>query len=199
MSGTALAARGDPQEKFNRADQARARAMLLKKADFAPDTKVVQSTTPEQDFYCRALDESDLTLTGEAESPAFERGLTFVQSATQVYASVADANASWRRGRSRAGEKCARDEFRDSFATDGLTLESFARTPFPRLAQKSVAYRVIVSNPATGLRIFVDVVLLQQSRGHAAVLLGAGLSPFPRAEGVRLARIAAGKMARSMR
>jgi hypothetical protein len=199
-SGAALAGRGDPQKALNRADQARARAMLLKKVDLAPGARVVPSSTEEEDFYCKALDESDLTVTGEAETPSFERGPTFVQQTTQVYESVADANASRRRGTSTAGEQCARNEFRKYFAQRGVTLDSWARTPFPRFAQKSVAYRLVASNPAIGLRVVVDVVFLQQSRGQAAVLLGAaGSTPFPRAEGVRLARLVAGKMARAMR
>jgi len=60
LSGAALAGRGDPEKKITRADQARAKAMLLRKADFAPGVKATPPSRDESDFYCEALDQSDL-------------------------------------------------------------------------------------------------------------------------------------------
>ena len=44
-----------------------AKAMLLRKADVGPGFKASKPSDDEFDFYCEALDASDLVLTGEAE------------------------------------------------------------------------------------------------------------------------------------
>jgi len=95
LSATALADRGDPKRKITKVDQARAQAMLLRKADFPLDFRASPPPADVDDFYCKALDESDLTLHGEAESSEFERGLQFVSSLAQVYATVANASTAW--------------------------------------------------------------------------------------------------------
>ena len=60
VTGAALAGRGDPQKRIVPADQARAKAMLLRKSDSAVPYRVTR--LPDTgDFYCKALDESDLT------------------------------------------------------------------------------------------------------------------------------------------
>jgi hypothetical protein len=172
--------------------------MLLRKADLAPVYKSTPaSTSDDDDLYCKALDESDLTVTGDAESPDFELQTVFLSSTAQVYETAADANASWRRGTSAAGEKCIGDVFRREFAKQGIRVLGFRRLAFPRLAQRSVAYRLIAG--AQGVRVYFDVVVLQQSRAHAAVLLGSVLTPLPKAEEIRLARIVEGRMKTAMR
>ena len=104
VAGTALAARGDPQKQIRPADQARAKAMLLRPADFNPAfTARPSSSSGSGDFYCAALDESDLTLTGEARSHSFTATTEYVTSTAYVYVSRSDSNASWRRGTSAGG------------------------------------------------------------------------------------------------
>ncbi len=73
LSGVSLGARGDPKKRITPADQARARAMLLRKSDFSLAFRAGPASTGA-DFYCAALDESDLTVTGQAESPSFRAG-----------------------------------------------------------------------------------------------------------------------------
>lgn len=170
--------------------------MLLRKADLGPEFKATRSSSSD-DFYCRALDESDLTLTGEAESPNFQLLLVFASSLSQVYATVADSRTSWRRGTSAAGEKCVRDEFRRLFRSQGGILESFRRLAFPRLAEKSVAYRFVSS--VQGVPLYLDVVVLRHGRAQVALLLGSFRVPVPKGEEVRLARLLAGRMSVAMR
>ena len=123
--------------------------------------------------------------------------MEFVSSLSQVYESLADSNTSWRRGTSAAGDKCVRDEFRRQFQKEGIRLESFRRMAFPRFAERSIAYRLVASSQ--GVRVFFDVVVLQQSRGQAALLLGSALTPMPKAEELRLTRVIAGRIAKAMR
>jgi len=192
----ALAARGDPQKRIVPADQARARAMLLKQSDLAPGFRATPPTG-ESNTYCKALDDSDLTLTGEAESGAFAAPGVFLSSLGQVYESVADSNTSWGRGTSTAGERCAREELGKQFRGQGLVVQSFRRVAFPRLAERSASYRLVVAGQ--GLRVFVDVVVLKQGRAQAAVLFGSALAPFPKDVEVRLARIVERRARTAMR
>ena len=110
-AAVAAAGRGDPQRAITKADQARAKAMLLRRADFAAGVKATKPG-PDADLYCAALDESDLTLTGDADSPDFtqQTAATFIsiRSGASIYRTTAQALASWRRGTSAAGERCAR-------------------------------------------------------------------------------------------
>lgn len=191
----ALAARGDPVKQLVPADQARAKAMLVRTSDLGPGFKVSRSSA-EDDPYCKALDESALTLTGEAESPSFSRGVAFVSSGAQVYETQADANTSWRQGTSAAGEKCARNMFRSVLARQGGRLVSFHRLAFPHLAQRSIAYRAVATS--RGVSVYVDLVMLQRSRAQAGLFMGAALNPVPRSDEMQLANVVAGRMSNAM-
>lgn len=196
VTGSALAARGEPKKRITPEDQARAKAMLLKPADmpgYAATPPGGEAPTP----YCAALDESDLTLTGDAESADYTAGTTVVSSFAQVYSTRAHADASWRRGTSRAGQKCALTVVRKELAREGVRLESFGSVAFPSLAQGTIAYRAVASNG--GVRIVVDVVTLRRGRAHAALAFGSAVIPFDRKAQVRLARLVDARMASAMR
>ena len=199
-TGSALAAAGDPQKKLTPADQARARAMLLRKADLGLGYQSIPSGEPSFGA-CEALDESDLTLTGEAKTPTFSSGLLTVSTVAAVYESRSDANASWKRGTSRAGEACLRNNVRREFAKGGLKLLSLRRAVFPRLAQKTIAYRVALAGQSQGvtIRVYIDFVVLQQSRAQAAVFFGSAIDPLEMPERLRLARLVGARMAKAMR
>jgi hypothetical protein len=194
-SSIALAGRGDPQERFTPADQARAKSMLLRQADLDAGFRATP-ITERGDSYCKALDVSDLTLTAESVK-RFARGSVGILSLAQVYESPSDANASWRRGTSKAGEKCFGDALRRQLTSEGVRDVTFQRLAFPRLAQRSDAYRLV--GFVHGVPAFVDIVVVQQSRAHAALFMASVLQPVVKHEQVRLARIVAGRMAKSMR
>jgi len=195
-AGAALAARGDPQKKITPADQARAKAMLLRQSDFGPGFNA-ERAGGDYDYYCRALDESDLTLTGEAESPTFTAGFQGIGSASQVYASIANANTSWRRGTSSAGVACAAAAYRSLSRSEGVRFVSYRKIAFPSVAPRTVAYRWITS--ANGVRIYADLVFLMRSRAQAGVYFVSPVGPIERSEQVELARVVAGRMAKAMR
>jgi hypothetical protein len=199
-AGSASAARGDPQKELTPADQARARSMLLKRSDLGPGFKATRQSSVGGDLYCKALDESDLTVNGDAESPNFERGVVTASSAAQVYESLSDANTSWRRGTGAAGLRCARDVLRRGFAKAGIKLESYNPIPFPNVAQRTAAYRAVVSATSQGVkvRLVFDFVALMHSRAQAALFF-TGLAPIPRAELLQLARLTSLRMEKAMR
>jgi len=198
-SGAALAAKGDPQKRITPADQARAKAMLVRPAD-VPGARVLPAG-PDTDFYCKALDESDLTLTGEAEGPQLSLGASLVGSGAQVYESRADADASWRRSTGAAGVRCAATTVRREFAKQGARLVSLRKVAFPRVAGRTVVFRATLSTTTAqgDIPVYVDVIALMHSRAHASVLVGSALVVPPRAEELRLARLVAKRMTAAMR
>jgi hypothetical protein len=181
----ALAARGEPKDELDAKDMARARAIILKRTDLAPGFRATR--TGPGDGYCAALDESALTRSGKAESPAFVQGATFVSSRADIYRTVEDAETSWRQGVSPAGAQC----FREVLAGNGK-LPSFRRLSFPRLAAKTFAFR-LVGGGAT-----IDLVGVQQGRAQSVTLFVSGAGPLPRAEEVALSRLVAARLAKAM-
>jgi hypothetical protein len=151
----------------------------------------------DDDFYCKALDESALTITGDAESQDIMLGLRFVYSLSQVYQSRRDADLSWRQGTSAAGMSCLREEFRREVSGPNDRFVSFRRIPFPRVAARRVAFRGAAV--ARGVPFTIDVVFLTESRAQAALVAGGVSSALSRAEVERLARLLAGRMKTAMR
>jgi hypothetical protein len=191
----------DPQERFTKADQARARAMLLKPADVA-GRATSRPTGPEVHTTCRAIDESDLVLTGEAQTPAFDvSGLISFQSVAQVYRSAVHATASWKRGTSAAGFACLRAELRKLGPASGLQLYSLRRLSFPRIAQRTLAYRALYTGQAQGrlVRVYLDGIYLGHSRATAGIFISSAVGAFEQKDEVRLARLVAGRMTKALR
>jgi hypothetical protein len=204
VATAALAARGDPKKAITAADQARAKSMLLRRADLTAGFRAAPPSK-ESDPYCAATDESDLTETGEADSPEFTRETSttflFVASGASVYKTAADALTSWRRSTGAAGEACARRTLAAEIATSGLRLRTFGRASFPKLAPLTVAYRLTADIPAgsTTIRAYFDVVALQRGRAQTVLLVGSAPAAVARTETVALARTIAGRMTKAMR
>jgi len=207
VAGGALAARADhldPQERFTSADQARARAMLLKRADVSATTS--RPGGSETHTTCRGLDESDLVLTGEAHTPEFQlsghlSGLISFQSVAQVYRSAAHATASWKRANSAAGFACLRAEFRKLGSASGVQFYSLRRLRFPRAAQRTVAYRALYIGQPQGrpVRVYFDAIYLGHSRALAGIFIASAVGVFEQRDEARLARLVAGRMAKALR
>jgi hypothetical protein len=197
VSGAALAGRGDPRERLTPVDQKRARAMLLRPSDFGLAYRAIPPSSRASGFYCAALDESRLTITGKGQSPTFQGGVEFASSLSRVYRTAGEATTAWGLGTTPAGEACARKELESQFRTAGTRVVSFARMPFPRFAERSQRYRVVVESQ--GVRAFVDAIALKKGRAVVGLVLGSGLTPMPTAEEIRLTRSVARRMASAMK
>jgi hypothetical protein len=201
VAGAADAGRGDPREALTKADQARAKKMLLRASDLAPGF-VARRSGGDPDVYCAGVDESDLTITGKASSPQFtlvdSTRLFVVASTVRVYRSARHATTSWRRGTSAKGIRCARKIFG---SIPGGKLRSFRSQPFSRVAPRTAAYRLVMDLPAAGttIRTYSDVIVLQDGRSQAALWVLSGGRPLVRAELAAFARAIAGRMAMAMR
>jgi hypothetical protein len=194
-ASAAVAARGDPEKRIAPADQARARSMLLRRSDFAPAVRAVPGS--EAAHYCAALDESDLTLTGEAQSPDFITSLQDFGSSSEVYASTSDASTSWRRGTSSAGVACAAAGYRWLSRKQGVEFVSYRRASFPSVAPRTAAYRWIWVTGGT--RFVVDLVFMMRGRAQAGVFFLTPAASVEQAQEVGYARLVAGRMATAMR
>ncbi|HEY7732892.1 MAG TPA: hypothetical protein VH950_18590 [Gaiellaceae bacterium] len=205
-ASAALAANGDPQRRITAADQAKARSMLLRASDLTDGFASKPSSTSGGGPGCAALDESDLTLTGDASSPDFTRsgaGYVSVGSSAQLYRSVTDANASWRRGTSARALSCIAGYFRKLARKDaaGMRFVSVRRLDFPAVAPLTARFRVVFSAPAAGgsLRVYFEVVVLQRGRAQVSLLFGSAAAPVPQRDQVALAGVVSARMARALR
>ena len=97
---------------------------------------------------CSALDETDLTVTGDAASPDFRFAQRRRSSPSarrrQVYRTLREANTSWGRGSTAQTTTCLGDIVRLSAAPgQQVTLVSAKRVPFPSVSPKTAAYRIV--------------------------------------------------------
>lgn len=191
---TAVAGRGDPQEKLTAADNARARAIVLRIGD-VPGFKATPANPRDDTFYCRAVDESDLVLTGKAVSPDFSAPpLAGMGSHANVYESIADARASWRRVTSAAGRACMRRIA--EMALRGARIVSFETSALPHVGS-SIVFRLVWEGGSA--RVFTQLVLLQHRRAVSGFTLATIGKPARRAELIRLAGVMVGRMKTAMR
>jgi hypothetical protein len=198
-AGSAAADHLDPENRIRAADQARAKAMLLRSSDL-PGFQRQASPSRDTHLTCRALDESDLTVTGDAEAPSWSASVVVVTSTSTVYATAADAATSWRRGTSNDGQRCLREELGRQFGRQGARV-SLRRQSLPALAQRSAAYRLtlFVKEQGQSNYAFIDFVVIQQGRAVSGLVVGTALVQPDRALEVHLARTLAARMAKAMR
>lgn len=205
IPAVALAAATDPKKRITAADQAKARSILLKPADFAAGWKRVPST-PDPNPVCPGFnpDQSDLTLTGEAEAE-FEhaQGLASIASFSEVFVSKADAVKSWTRGDKPAVARCLGHFFREAVTERGtqVRIVSAGRMPFPKLAPRTSAFKVVarVTFTANGetqtVPFTVHFLVFGRGRGDTAISAvrpGAGL---PAADLRAFGKLLAGRLA----
>jgi hypothetical protein len=147
VPAVALAADTDPRKRFTAADQAKARSLVLKRTDFVTGWKR-SPASPESDLVCPGFnpDESDLTLTGEANGDfELSAGAAAAYSAGEVWASKSDALKSWARSNKPAVARCIGYFFRKSLETGDTTVKilSAGRMAFPKLAPRTAAFKVV--------------------------------------------------------
>jgi len=156
------------QVRFNKADQAAARAAVVRKADLGsgwgggatkPDTSSKMSCPgyePKQ---------SDLVLTGAAETVWGRSGVQ-LQSIAQVLESPAMVARDWQRTVvDPRALGCLRYILRQGL-TSHERLVSFQRVAFPHLARYTRLYRAVIEVRAQGqkVRVLADFVLVGRRR-----------------------------------
>ncbi len=206
---SALAGDGQPKKALTKTGQATARSVVLKRGDlgsgFASITRSKDDRNLPKGARCGPLDETDLTVTGDAASPDFRLAqapvFVTVGSTAQVYRTLREANTSWNRGSTRQTTTCLGDIIRLSAGPgQKITVVSAKKIPFPSVSPKTAAYRLVV-NVTIGanqrVRAYVDAVILQHGRIQSGLLFTSFGSPVGDPDRIALAKVVAGRMARA--
>jgi hypothetical protein len=208
LAPVAAAANGEPRKALTREGQKAARSVVLKRGDlgagFTTKARSKDDSLPKG-ARCGSLDESDLTVTGDAASPDFHfaKGAVFVTvgSTAQVYRTLREANASWRRGTSTQTTTCLADIVRLSAAPgQRITVISAKRVSFPAVSPKAVAYRLVLSiglGAGQSVRAYVDAVVLQHGRIQSGLLLTSIGRPVEDVDRLALASVLSARMAKA--
>jgi len=171
LSATALAADpGKEKIRFNAADQAAARAAVLRRSDLGPGwkggpTKPDLSSAPTCPNYHPK--QSDLVLTGAAESDFQRAGFDF-DSEVQVLQRARMVSLDWQRSVAAPGAlPCLRRYLTKTLGSRAKTL-SFRRLSFPHVAKYTAAFRGVLSVTVRGqdVRVVVDAVLVGRNRSE---------------------------------
>ena len=146
LSYTAGALADNPTVKITKADQARAVAALLHRADFGAGwtggpIKTRSLTAPD----CPGFDpkESDLVVTGHADARyVFEKGDVELDQDVQVLASAAAVKTDFARTISPKLGRCLALQLKK---LPHVVATSVARVPFPQTGSVSAVYRATIS------------------------------------------------------
>ena len=202
----AWAADGEPRKALTAKGKATAQSIVLKRGDLSAG--FTARKRPDDDLpagvRCDSLDESDLTIVGEAESPDFQ----FVQpgiyvtvgSTANVYRTLQEAGKSWTRGTSAQTATCFADIVRLS-APKGqrVTIVSAKRLQFPKVAPRTAAFRVVATLTIAGNRVraYIDAIVLQDGRIQSGLVFTSLARPVGRADALGLAAVLAQRMAKA--
>jgi hypothetical protein len=201
---SALAVNGEPQKRFTKADQARARSILLTSADVGAGwLPASPSGSPSADPRCPGWqpDESDLTETGESDRNFQQVTGAVLSSYAAIYKNAAQARASWDRGVKPGMLKCL-SAMLEKLSTGTLNVRTVqsGTLPFPHLAPRTAAYRLVVEMKAgvQAIRVYVDIVFLTDHRAQGALMAMAVRRPFSPSFEKHLAGLMARRMARAV-
>jgi hypothetical protein len=170
-AAAALAGGGREQIRYTAADQAAARATVLRRSDLLPSTgwtggRVKPDLSPPPSCPNYHPKQSDLVLTGAAES-TFRRGAVAIGNEIQILKSRRMLRLDWRREVLASGTiSCQRQDLARSLGSSAKVV-SFKRIPFPRIARYTTEFRALVDVSVPGgktAHLVVDAVLLGRSR-----------------------------------
>jgi hypothetical protein len=160
---------GKEQIRFNAADQAAARAVVIRRADLGSSgwvgghTKPDLSAGPSCPNYHPKV--SDLVLTGAARTTFQRSGFEF-DSQSGVLKTRRMVALDWRRSvLAPAVAPCLRRTIGKGLGSNAKVV-SFGKLPFPHLSTYAALFRGIISVQAQGktVRILTDLVLVGRSR-----------------------------------
>jgi hypothetical protein len=199
VPGAAAAAHAGSAQARDPEDQARARAMLLRKSDLLPGFVARGGASGDDNLtglQCPGIETAGVQPTGNVSSPNFSRAPIFVSSHATLFGTAAEAGAVWSDFGSKAGRECLVKILRRAFVGDG-TLVSFRKTSFPRVGQRTLSFRVVAK--VRGIPAYLDWVMVKHSRAIAIVLAGGATTAVTREYVLALTRIVHGRMKTAMR
>jgi hypothetical protein len=168
-AGVVPAGDGKEQIKFNPADQAAARAVVIRRADLGSSgwtggpTKPDLSSGPTCPNYHPKV--SDLVLTGAARTTFQNAGFAF-DSQSNVLKTKRMVALDWRRSVLAPGAvTCLRHTIGKGLGSNAKVV-SFGKLPFPQLATYAALFRGVIGVSSQGktVRVLTDLVLVGRSR-----------------------------------
>jgi len=184
-AGAALAAQGDPKQKHNKADMARARAASFRLSDFPSGWKAKASTTSNSSPRCSTYnpDQSDLVETGKYDAPDFSSpDSSFVTSSTGVFQTVAMAKKGYARVAVPQLPACFGELFLKQIQTpNSAKVTSSGPLALVKVGDASRAYRLVVSvtTPQGTVPVTADIALFTKGRTDVALIFFGIVKPFP--------------------
>jgi hypothetical protein len=203
----ALAAGTDPKRQLNAADQRKAASIVLKRSDFVAGWRKAASTPDNgSDYDCAGYspDQSDLTLTGDAQADfVAAQGFPTISSTANVYKTRSQAAAAWSRSDKPALAPCAAKVLKQEIEKDGgkVAIVKAGKIAFPKLAPRTSAYRIAFNVTMTSagqtrtVPFTVHMVVLGHGRGDVTLLAFALGSGIPQAELRAFAKLSAARLA----
>ena len=198
---------GEARVEVRAEDQDRAERILLQMADLPGEGWAVEPEDEDADDDGDGdslpdqlkLDFSDLTVTGEAESSTYLRGLgARAQHSVRIAESEADAAAAFERiaGSDLVG---ALGEFFQQGTDDELEVTdvSGGTAPFPTFGDESALIQVEITIEVEGLSVsaFIEVALVRVDRAVSLFLFSDVLTPLPAEEKEAIVGAVAERMA----
>jgi hypothetical protein len=183
VSASAQAGRFRPeQERLRPVDVALAKRTTVRTSDLASGwVRQASTQSPDEKLDCPGvdLDFSRFTITGKARSK-FERSGGSIESFVEVYKSRADAAGDFRKG-SRPGVLACVARFLDKEARrNGSRVVAARSLAAPRVGERAMAYRVVLSvaTDRGAVRVYVDFLGFQRGRTAALLAFTGGYAPI---------------------
>jgi hypothetical protein len=181
----AAAAAGDPQKAYTKADQARAKAASLRLADLGTGWKATPGSKDDSNPRCSTYnpDQSDLVETGSYDSPNFVRtDGSFVATTTGVFRTATMAGKGYARVAVPQLPGCFGELFAKSFKKpNSAKILSAGPLAFPRIGDRSNAYRLVatVTTPTATIPVTIDLVAFNKGRTDVALIMLGIAKAFP--------------------
>jgi hypothetical protein len=183
------------------AGNALARGLLLRRGDFGRGWTSTPAPKRAPGLTCPAFSPalSGVVQTGSAISPTFQAGSTgpFVSQTAYAYASASEEETVWREVARRALLRCVAASLVRSTRGVHFSVRSKRLLALPSLPVHAMGYRVFgtASIPNQTVNVYLDVVLLGGGTTVTELSISSFLAPVARSFELRLARIAAGRVA----
>ena len=171
----AIASPGEPQKRLTKADQAKARAIVFHRSDFPAGWIVKPNTNTSQDTpRCSNYnpDQSDLIETGDVDSPDFTRADgSLVSSSVGIFKTAKMATTGYARVARPQLASCFGELFKKGAAPATVRLLHVGPLAFPRLGDRSNAYRLTANVTVQGITIPVAIDIVTFNRGRVDVAM----------------------------
>ena len=196
LSQAALGAKGDPQKRLTAADSQRAAGVLLTRTDLgAAGWKSEPGAGQSGCGIMLSLNpvESDLVETGEATGPLFSnKGYEALAQTVRVFATARQANTAWVRTVNKELVICMEQQVENTSSMGAaVSVTDWSPLKVPKIGGHVAGFRVTATATSgqTKPKVYLDVILLGQSRTMTKITFSSLRKPFSTAYESRLARI----------